>query len=136
MLGEEMKAHAVNVELVFGSPPPRAWVDPGQLRQAMLNIVRNSREAMPSGGTLQVRTAANGEASILEFVDDGEGIEPETARRAFEPFYSTKPDGTGLGLSLTEQIMAEHNGSIEIQRAGERGTRVVLSLPHRPASLN
>lgn len=131
MVSQEMKAHAVRVELDLGSPPPRAWVDPGQLRQAMINIVRNSREAMPDGGTLHVKTTSNGNYSRLIFTDSGVGIDPEAARRAFEPFYSTKPNGTGLGLSLTEQIMVEHNGKIEIAPRATRGTSVTLTLPRQ-----
>lgn len=132
MLNQEMEAHQVQVQLDLDTPSPHAWVDPGQLRQAMLNIVRNSREAMPQGGTIRVRTFTNGDFAHLEFEDTGEGIDAETARRAFEPFYSTKPEGTGLGLSLTEQILVEHHGTIELQPGRQGGTQVRLTLPMGP----
>ena len=129
MLGEEMKAHNIDVVLELASPPPHVLVDPGQLRQGMLNIVRNGREAMPAGGRMRVRTARENGHAVLEVADEGSGISPETLGRVFEPFYSTKENGTGLGLSLTQQIIAEHGGNIELSPNAARGVTVRLTLP-------
>ncbi|MEZ0311601.1 MAG: PAS domain-containing sensor histidine kinase [Myxococcota bacterium] len=129
MLSEEMKQAKIEVVLELASPAPHAMVDPGQLRQGMLNIVRNGREAMPEGGRLKVRTARDNGSAIIEVTDEGEGIPDELRGRVFEPFFSTKESGTGLGLSLTQQIVAEHGGSIAIAANAPKGTRVMLSLP-------
>lgn len=129
MLSEEMKQAKIDVELELASPAPRALVDPGQLRQGMLNIVRNGREAMPDGGKLKVRTSRDNGSAIIEVTDEGLGIPDDLRGRVFEPFFSTKESGTGLGLSLTQQIVAEHGGSIEIAANAPKGTRVMLSLP-------
>lgn len=129
MLREEMKAHKIEVELDLASPAPHALVDPGQLRQGMLNIVRNGREAMPDGGKMRIRTARDNGSAVIEVADEGEGIPADAVDRVFEPFYSTKTNGTGLGLSLTQQIVSEHGGSIEIAANAPRGTRVMVVLP-------
>lgn len=131
MLGEEMKTHGIEVQLELSTPPPSAQVDPGQLRQALLNVVRNSREAMDRGGVLNVSTHQENGTSWIEVTDSGPGISPEVVDRVFEPFFTTKPEGTGLGLSLTQQIVSEHGGTIEVSPA-DSGTRVTLSLPSRP----
>ena len=91
MLGEEMKNRNIEVSLDFATPEPRAWVDPGQLRQAMLNIVRNSRDAMASGGHLQVRTAQRSEFSELEITDSGGGISPKICPGFLSPFIRPNP---------------------------------------------
>ncbi len=137
MLNSELKAHAITVSLDLASPPPLVWGDPGQLRQALLNIVRNSREAMPDGGKLRVTTHADDVRSVLELSDTGIGIPSELVSRVFEPFYTTKPQGTGLGLSLTHQIIAEHGGGIEVlQRkgGGHFSTTIRITLPYETGS--
>jgi nitrogen fixation/metabolism regulation signal transduction histidine kinase len=134
MLRSEMRAHAIGVDLDLASPAPRALLDPGQLRQALHNVVRNSREAMPQGGKLWVRTEQVAPSGIRILVDDtGGGIQETVRHRACEPFFSTKPAGTGLGLSLTQQILVEHGGSVQLtpwQSPNEApGSRVELLFP-------
>ena len=128
MLGEELKAHQIGVVVELVTPAPRAWGDPGQLRQALLNVVRNSREAMTAGGTLRIRTRHNTEHVSLEVSDTGPGIPAEVLPRVFEPFFTTKPEGTGLGLSLANQIVTEHGGAINVTST-PGNTTVTLSLP-------
>lgn len=129
MLNEEMRAHHVEVDATLSAANPNAWVDPGQLRQALLNITRNSREAMPEGGGLHIATATADGAVRVSVSDTGPGIPPDVVNRIFEPFFSTKPDGTGLGLSLTRQMVREHGGHVEVHPNMPRGTTVVLVLP-------
>jgi nitrogen fixation/metabolism regulation signal transduction histidine kinase len=128
MLRNEMDRHHINIEFEFATPSPTAWVDPGQIRQAMLNVVQNSRDAMPKGGRLSIKTYQDHQFSFVEFRDSGIGVPQDTLHRVFEPFYTTKPDGTGLGLSLTEQIMAEHQGEIALL-PDSHGTLVRLTMP-------
>jgi signal transduction histidine kinase len=136
MLREELRAHGVTAVLDLASPPPVAWVDPGQLRQALLNVLRNAREAMPGGGTLRLVTRADTQTATLEVDDSGAGIPADVLPRVFEPFFSTKVAGTGLGLPLTRQIIAEHGGTITLEplsldppAQGPRGTRVIITVP-------
>jgi len=129
MLSQEMKAHHIEVVLELASPPLRAWADPGQLRQALLNIIRNSREAMSQGGTLRIGTEAQGDHSRIWVSDTGGGIPAEHLPRIFEPFFTTKSEGTGLGLSLTRQIVDDHQGSVAATSAPQGGTTMVIDLP-------
>ncbi len=117
-------------ELEQGLPPILG--DENQLRAVFLNLVRNSREAMPAGGTVTVRTRSAGAAVEAEVADTGGGIPPGDLTRIFEPFYSTKERGTGLGLAFTRQVVEEHGGTIRCESAVGRGTTFVIRLPAAP----
>jgi signal transduction histidine kinase len=129
-VGPEMVAARVGVrrELASGLPPVNA--DEGQLRAAFLNLLRNSREAMPGGGTVTVRTRRADDGAVeVEVGDTGPGIAPEDLRRIFEPFFSTKSGGTGLGLAFASQVVEEHGGSIGCESEPGRGTVFRVRLP-------
>jgi signal transduction histidine kinase len=130
----ELEQHGIALELDIAPNLPTVLADEGQLRQALLNLVRNAREAMPKGGHIAVRvhgTAQGGVALIVE--DDGPGIDPALRQHLFEPFFTTKSHGTGLGLAITQQIAKAHGGTIDCEaRASEPGTRFVLRLPGAP----
>jgi signal transduction histidine kinase len=101
----------------------------GQLRQVFLNLIRNAREAMPAGGTLTVRAAPTSALIEVRVSDTGTGIPPEVREKLFEPFFTTKPGGTGLGLSLSRQIVEAHGGRIDVDSAPSRGTTFLLEFP-------
>jgi signal transduction histidine kinase len=103
--------------------------DGEKLRQAFLNIVINALQATPSGGSVTI--ALNKEAAGLEisFRDSGSGIAPNNLQRIFEPFYTTKPEGTGLGLAVTRKIIEGHGGTLEIESDPGKGTAVTVRLP-------
>jgi signal transduction histidine kinase len=112
-------------------PPVRA--DEAQLRAAFLNLIRNSREAMPRGGRLLVATRETGAAGVeAEVRDTGGGIPAEALPRIFDPFYSTKEKGTGLGLAFTQQVVQEHGGSVRCMSAPGQGTIFSVRLPRAP----
>jgi signal transduction histidine kinase len=137
---EELERAGVKIvsELADGLP---ISADEGQLRQVFLNLIRNAREAMPAGGTLTVR--ANPTSALIEapggddvgrlievrVSDTGAGIPPEVREKLFEPFFTTKPGGTGLGLSLSRQIVEAHGGRIDVDSAPSRGTTFLLEFP-------
>ena len=108
---------------------PAVRADEGQLRAVFLNLLRNSREAMPSGGVVTIRTRRERDAIEVEVSDTGGGIPPGDLTRIFEAFYSTKERGTGLGLAFTRQVVEEHGGSIRCDSAVGRGTTFVVRLP-------
>jgi signal transduction histidine kinase len=103
--------------------------DGEKLRQAFLNIVINALQATPSGGSVTI--ALNKEAAGLEisFRDSGSGIATDNLQRIFEPFYTTKPEGTGLGLAVTRKIIEGHGGTLEIESDPGNGTAVTVRLP-------
>jgi two-component system, NtrC family, sensor kinase len=123
---------AARVEVTRGLAPglPAIRGDEALLRAAFLNLVRNAREAMPGGGTLTVRTRrADGGAVEAEVADTGGGIPPGDLTRIFDPFYSTKERGTGLGLAFAQQVARDHGGSIRCESTVGRGTSFTLRLP-------
>jgi two-component system, NtrC family, sensor kinase len=104
-------------------------VDEPQIRQALLNLLRNAREAMPSGGRVLV-TLLEAEGGGLDLIvdDEGVGMPATTRKRLFEPFFTTKQHGTGLGLAITRQIAEAHGGGIRVEAREPVGTRIVLHL--------
>ena len=103
----------------------------GKLQQVFLNLFLNARDAMASGGTLEVRAWGEDGALRVDVADTGPGIPPENLERIFDPFFTTKGGrkGTGLGLSVTYGIVKEHGGAIEVESRPEAGTRFRLKFP-------
>jgi PAS domain S-box-containing protein len=110
-------------------------VDPAWLQQAVHNVVANAYQAMGPGGVLEIVTNRRDGDVEIEFTDDGPGLSAEIAERAFEPFYTTKLGGTGLGLPIVRTIIEAHRGTVHLRGAPGRGTSVVLTLPASRASL-
>ena len=110
-------------------PPALTWaVDPQRLRQALWNLCLNAIEAMPEGGELTVAAAASGTTLTISVSDTGEGIAATALPHLFEPFFSTKSGGSGLGLALVDRIVRDHGGEIDVRTAPERGTTFALRL--------
>jgi signal transduction histidine kinase len=107
----------------------------GKLQQVFLNLFLNARDAMPGGGTLEVRTWSEGAGARIEVADSGTGIAPENLHRIYDPFFTTKMarKGTGLGLSVTYGIIQEHGGSIEVSNRPGSGARFRIDLPFSAA---
>lgn len=111
---------------------PAGMLIPGnrdRLAQALLNLGKNAIQAMPDGGTLRITAGAGGKHVTIKVNDSGQGISPDEMQRIFEPFYTTKAKGTGLGLALCRKIVEEHGGSIEVQSAVGQGTTVSITVP-------
>ncbi len=125
----DLERKKVRVERLGVTEPLPVLADEPQLRQALLNIVRNAGEAMPEGGLLTVTLSATAHEVEAVLADSGSGISPETLQHLFEPFFSTKAGGTGLGLALTQQIVTAHQGHLSVQSEVGRGTRFSLRLP-------
>ncbi len=106
--------------------------NPAKLSQAFLNIVLNAIQAMPEGGVLTLRTYDLPLTAVIEISDTGQGIPAEKLPKIFDPFYTTKEQGTGLGLAVTHRIVKEHAGVIEVASEPGRGTTFKLCLPIRP----
>jgi signal transduction histidine kinase len=132
---EELQRSNVQVDEAFSSEPVWAQADEGQLKQVLLNLVRNGREAMAElgGGKLTLATRAKNGHVEIEVTDTGPGLSSEATQRLFEPFFSTKKGGTGLGLSLSRQIVQAHGGRLEVEKAAEHGARFRITLPSAPA---
>ena len=110
---------------------PEINADADQLQQVILNLLLNSRDAMPGGGRLKVTTRATETDIHISVEDTGTGIDAAARKQLFDPFFTTKPagKGTGLGLAVCYGIVTAHNGRIDVDTAGEHGTRFTVSLP-------
>ncbi len=104
-------------------------IDEELIETALTNLFINALEATGEGGMISISTASIRGRVILNVKDNGEGITPELSDRIFEPFHSTKSDGTGLGLTYVQQIVKEHQGEIKIESHHGHGTSVTISLP-------
>lgn len=127
----EPEAASRNVRLVLsladGVVDCRA--DERLLRQALLNVLINGVEAMPEGGDLTVITRRDGSGAYIDIRDTGVGVREEDRDRIFRPFYSNKARGTGLGLSVTQRIVQDHGGRLEMSSQGARGATFTIFLP-------
>ncbi len=108
---------------------PKAPIDERQLRQALINIIRNSFDAMPEGGEINIFTRQLKNEVEVKIEDDGAGISRENIKKMFEPFFSTKHMGMGVGLSIARDIILEHGGGISCESKEERGTTIKITLP-------
>jgi signal transduction histidine kinase len=99
------------------------------LKQAILNLMLNSMQAMPNGGELILAVHNNGTDAIIDVIDTGLGIDPEAISRIFDAYYSTKKSGTGLGLAMTRRIAEEHGGRVTVTSEPGKGSDFALHLP-------
>jgi two-component system sensor histidine kinase PilS (NtrC family) len=126
----EHRAAAGTLKIGREFPPALEWVvDPQQFRQAVWNLCLNAVEAMPGGGELRVALAVMGGWLEVRVMDTGEGITPDDLAHVFEPFFSTKSDGSGLGLALVHRILVEHGGEVHVESAPGAGSIFTLRFP-------
>ena len=115
----------------FAGDLPRPPIDADLFKQAVLNLMLNAEHAMPEGGELIMTTRREGRWVVLDVIDTGMGMEEDVRARIFDPFYSTRPAGSGLGLPTTRKIVESHGGSIEVQSVPGKGSRFSIRLPAR-----
>jgi len=130
LLQDELAAGGVTAEL--GMPPTTMHTrgDPRRLQQVLFNLLLNARDAMPEGGRVVVALRADGGEAILNVIDEGLGLGGAAAEKLFEPFWTTKTKGSGLGLSVSQRIATEHGGRLELQeREDGHGVVATLHLP-------
>jgi len=109
---------------------PPIECDENQLKQVFINVMKNAMDAMPEGGNVTIGVMMDGEERLVVTIqDDGPGIEEGVAARLGEPFFTTKPSGTGLGLMICKRIIAGHRGTLSIGSAAGAGTTVTITLP-------
>jgi signal transduction histidine kinase len=104
-------------------------IDPKHLKQALLNIVKNAIAAMPNGGTLTISAVTRHDELQISISDTGIGIPEELLAKIFEPYFTTKESGTGLGLTITFKIIKEHNGEITVESKPSKGSTFTIHLP-------
>jgi two-component system sensor histidine kinase HydH len=119
----------IDIKVYFPSDLPLVPLDRDMFKQALLNLLLNAQQAMPTGGELTIQAARDGDHVVMNLIDTGNGMAPEVVAKAFQPFYSTRNGGTGLGLPTTRKIVQGHGGTIEVQSEIGRGTKFTIRLP-------
>jgi len=119
----------VTLEEALPGEDVRIMGDANRLRQAVLNVLVNAIQATEAGGRVTVLLERRGQRAVIEVTDTGCGIEAKDIERVTDPFYTTRVDGSGLGLSVVHSVVEEHGGSLDIDSTPGRGTRVTMAFP-------
>jgi PAS domain S-box-containing protein len=125
----QLKENRVTVDTVETHGPFPVMIDEAAIHAALLNLVLNAIQAMPEGGTLRVESQKVGNIAHLVIRDTGKGMTPEQIANVFEPFYTTKSQGLGLGLPFAKKIIDQHSGTIVVNSKPGAGTEIVIELP-------
>jgi signal transduction histidine kinase len=128
-LAPELKQEKVVARLDLARGLPMMPLDANQMKQAFYNLIRNACQAMPDGGTLSILTTATDHEVRIIFADTGKGISGANLSNMFQPFFTTRATGTGLGLLIVRRIIREHGGEIELESREGEGTKVTIYLP-------
>jgi len=125
------------IEVTADIEPITFLADRGQLAQVLTNLVTNAYDAMGERGSLRVKASIERRAVVIEVQDDGPGIERALEERIFEPFYTDKHLGTGLGLPIARRLVEGHGGSVRLDLDAPSGSRFIVSLPyHQPLTMS
>lgn len=133
LTSRQAQKYAVVIDLDL-QPVPAIDGDAGQLRQAFLNLVLNAIQAMPEGGHLQISLFTKENEVVALFQDDGPGIPRENLQKIFDPFFTTRTEGIGLGLAITQRIIEDNAGRMEVESRVGEGTCFSVYLPAAPSS--
>jgi signal transduction histidine kinase len=129
LMQEKIQTQNIQVDLHLADDLPLCLFDPDQIKQVLLNLVKNAVEAMPQGGRLTISSQRAGNHLQVSVADTGDGIAPDRIKRIFHPFYTTKKKGTGLGLAVSYKIIQDHEGDITVQSREGEGARFTFTLP-------
>ncbi len=126
----EIRDRDVVVEQELRSDLPLLQIDRGQMKQAFYNVIKNSLEAMKRRGVLRIRSDIDDTHVLIRFIDTGGGMSAANLSRVFEPYFTTKPSGTGLGLLIVRRIVREHGGELSIESSEGKGLTLTIRLPY------
>ena len=126
----EIQDRDIVVEQELRADLPPLQLDRDQMKQAFYNVIKNSVEAMKRHGRLRIRTDVDDTHVVIRFADTGGGMSAENLSRVFEPYFTTKPSGTGLGLLIVRRIVREHGGELSIESGQDKGLTLTIRLPY------
>ena len=129
LLRPEFDNRGQAIKLEFAKALPLAVFDAAQIKQSLINLIKNSMHAMSTGGELTIKTGEAGGGVWVSLTDTGGGIPKEQIKRIFEPYYTTKEKGSGLGLMIVQRIVRDHDGRLELMSHGGKGTTFRIWLP-------
>lgn len=131
VLGPELESSGLRVDVALDHRPALVQADENQIKQVFFNLLKNARQAMKSEGVIQVQISSDDEFVYLRVIDDGEGISEEDLPRVFQPYFTTKKGGHGLGMMIVERILRDHGGQVGIDSRKGVGTVVTLQFPQK-----
>lgn len=123
------KPENVTVRIEADPSLPPVSIDPQLMRRVFINFITNAYQAMPKGGSLEIDVRREGGMAVVSFKDTGVGIPPENMKNLFNPFFTTKPKGMGLGLAICKRIIEAHKGKIEVASEVGKGTQFTIRIP-------
>ncbi|MDQ6655202.1 MAG: ATP-binding protein, partial [Verrucomicrobiota bacterium] len=126
----EIEARDIVVEQELRADLPLLELDRDQMKQAFYNVIKNSFEAMKRRGILRIRTDLDDKHVLVSFTDTGGGMSAESLSRVFEPYFTTKPSGSGLGLLIVRRIVREHGGELGVESQEGQGITLTIRLPY------
>jgi Signal transduction histidine kinase regulating C4-dicarboxylate transport system len=136
LVSSVLKRKEIKVELKFDDKLPDILVDQKQIQQVFINLITNAADAIKLNGKISIQTyiehAENRKDAnylVISISDNGEGIPPDDLPKIFNPFFTRKPDGTGLGLPITQRIVYQHQGVIDVESKVGEGTTFYVKLP-------
>jgi signal transduction histidine kinase len=124
----------IEIQTKFSDIGPSLIADREELRRVCINIIRNAIQAMDERGKITIETRIRGHQCVITFVDNGPGIAPELQSKVFEPNFSTKTDGMGLGLAMARKVIEDLNGTITLESTVGKGTTIMVNLPMTASS--
>ena len=128
----EVREKGISLRFYPGQGIGKLDFDVNLLRAALVNLLRNAREACSAGDEIMVSSQRQGDGVLVQVTDTGPGMDEVQLREAFKPYFSTKKNGTGLGLSITLRIVEEHGGTIDLTAEKGKGTQFTIRLPASP----
>jgi signal transduction histidine kinase len=123
------RAAGIDIKTYLPADLPTVRLNKEMFQQALLNLMLNAEQALQGGGSITVQAGVEAEFVYLSLIDTGQGMTPDVLTKVFEPFFSTKTGGCGLGLPTTRKIIEAHHGTIEVQSEVGKGTKFTIRLP-------
>jgi PAS domain S-box-containing protein len=134
VMGMEIEKNNVTLEQRLDYNLPVLWLDENQIRRVLINLIRNATQAMPDGGAITVSTVYDDQWVRVDIADTGVGVSEEDADKLFDAFFTSKSTGSGLGLTVSAQIVSNQGGTIEVQKRIPKGTIFTINLPVKASS--
>lgn len=131
LLDREISDLGIAVYVNAHAPVPKVYADKNLLKQLYFNIIKNAMEAMSAGGSITIEARGNDDYVNISFSDTGCGISGSDMSRLFQPYFTTKPDGHGLGMMIIQAIVRAHGGKIDVDSAVGKGTKITVAIPRK-----
>jgi signal transduction histidine kinase len=131
LMDSALSTTGIQINLALTPEPGTCWFDPDQIKQVLINLVKNAAEAMSQGGVITIRTRRNARGVFVDVEDTGPGIPPEHLNEIFNAFFTTKEKGTGLGLAVSLKILNDHNGELLVSSRVGEGSVFSVRLPRQ-----